>query len=147
MHRRYLTFSLRSLLFLVTVLSIWLGAVVNRAREQREAVRNIEAARGAVEYDWEPAGWLRRHRRSIALECFRKVESVQFRFPSPEYELLRVVPCLRRIDSLNAVSIGRWVSSSTEAKLKAALPDCEVRLCNELRFSRPATSGAGEPFK
>lgn len=41
--RRYLTFSLRSLFVLTTALAIWLGVVINGAREQREAVKAIEA--------------------------------------------------------------------------------------------------------
>lgn len=54
MHRRYLTCSLRTLFVFTTVLAIWLGVVVNRAREQREAVKAIEALGGVVAYDWQP---------------------------------------------------------------------------------------------
>src|SRR6185437_11305871 len=51
--RRYLTFSLRTLFVLTTVFAVWLGVVVNRAREQREAVKAIEALGGTVAYDWD----------------------------------------------------------------------------------------------
>lgn len=34
---RYLTFSLRTLFLALTALAVWLGIVVNRAREQRES--------------------------------------------------------------------------------------------------------------
>jgi hypothetical protein len=44
--RRYLTFSLRTLFVLTTAFAIWLGVVVNRAREQREAIKAIEALGG-----------------------------------------------------------------------------------------------------
>src|SRR6185437_14530890 len=36
--RHYLTFSLRTLFVLTGAIALWLGVVVNRAREQREAV-------------------------------------------------------------------------------------------------------------
>lgn len=48
--RRYLTFSLRTLFVVLTVLGIWLGVIANRAREQREAVRAIEKAGGFIAY-------------------------------------------------------------------------------------------------
>lgn len=47
-------FSIRSLLVLVVVVAIpcsWLAAEMKRAREQREAVAEIEKLNGAVEYD------------------------------------------------------------------------------------------------
>lgn len=53
MNRRYLTFSLRTLFVLVTAFAVWLGVIVNRAREQREAVEAIEAAGGWIGFDWE----------------------------------------------------------------------------------------------
>lgn len=50
--RRWFQYSLRSFLVVVTALAVWLGVVVNRAREQREAVKAIEALGGSVMYDW-----------------------------------------------------------------------------------------------
>ncbi len=52
--QRYVTFSLRTFFVLLTVFAVWLGVVVNRAREQREAVVAIEALGGVVVYDWQP---------------------------------------------------------------------------------------------
>jgi len=65
--RRWFQFSLRTLLVLLTVLCVWLGVTVNRARKQREAVAAIEALGGYVRYEYqygsgqEPPGpkWLR----------------------------------------------------------------------------------------
>ena len=37
----------------MTALAVWLGVVVNRATEQREAVEAIEALGGYVIYDWQ----------------------------------------------------------------------------------------------
>lgn len=53
-HRRYLTYSLRSFFVILTILAAWLALVVNRAQEQRDAVKAIEALNGSVRYDWQP---------------------------------------------------------------------------------------------
>jgi hypothetical protein len=49
--RRYLTFSLRTAFVLFTALAVWLVVVVNRARQQQEAVDAIVKAGGLVAYD------------------------------------------------------------------------------------------------
>jgi hypothetical protein len=49
--RRWLQFSLRTAFVGLTVFAVWLGVIVNRAREQREAVKAIEALGGWVTYD------------------------------------------------------------------------------------------------
>ena len=51
--RRYLRFSLRSLLVLILLIAGWLGWVVHRARVQRDAVAAILKLQGTVKYDWE----------------------------------------------------------------------------------------------
>lgn len=51
--RRWLQFSLRTLLVALTFLAILLGGWVNRAHRQREAVAAIRAAHGVVVYDYE----------------------------------------------------------------------------------------------
>jgi len=54
--RRFLQFSLRSLLIFVLLVSIgmsWLGVKLERARRQREAVDVIEELGGVVTYDYE----------------------------------------------------------------------------------------------
>lgn len=50
---RWLRFSLRTLLVLMTVLCIWLGFKVNAARRQKEAVEAILKAGGTVFYDYQ----------------------------------------------------------------------------------------------
>jgi hypothetical protein len=52
--RRWAQFSLASMFVVVTVLCVWLGAVVNRANRQREAVAAIEALGGEVRYERSP---------------------------------------------------------------------------------------------
>ena len=51
--RRWLSYSLRTMLLLVTLLCVWLGVQVNRANKQRRAVEAIEKLGGAVMYDCE----------------------------------------------------------------------------------------------
>lgn len=100
--RRWLQFSLSSLFLLVTALCVWLGIVVNQARKQREAVAAIEAAEGAVYYDWEeghdpfgdevaaPPGlsWLR---RLVGDEYFQSIYSVNLQNAKISDDLLRHV--------------------------------------------------------
>src|SRR3569623_2568747 len=52
-HRRWFQYSLRSFLILLTVSAVWLGVVVHRAAEQREAVKVIQALGGVVYYDFQ----------------------------------------------------------------------------------------------
>ena len=51
--RRWLQFSLRGFLVVLTIGCIWLGILAERARQQREAVKAIEALGGQVFYDWQ----------------------------------------------------------------------------------------------
>jgi hypothetical protein len=51
--RRFLQFGLGTLLLAITVICVWLGVTVNRARRQREAVAAIERLGGAVLYDYQ----------------------------------------------------------------------------------------------
>ena len=51
--RRWKTISLRGSLLLVLAIALWLGWVVNKARQQREAVAALQKFGGFVHYDWE----------------------------------------------------------------------------------------------
>jgi hypothetical protein len=51
--RRWLSYSLRTMFVLVTVLCVWLGVYVNRAERQKRAVAWIKAHDGEVHYDYE----------------------------------------------------------------------------------------------
>jgi len=98
--RRWLQFSLSTILLLVTALSLWLGVVVNRARKQRDAVAAIEKAGGGVAYDFQmspsfpppgkPPGprWLR---RMLGDEYFQSVYTANLNKAEISDDLLRHV--------------------------------------------------------
>ena len=78
--RRWLQFSLRTMLIVVTVFCIWMAIATKQARDQRQAVEMILEVGGRVKYDHEndqsgPPGpeWLR---RLIGDEYFFSVTSV-----------------------------------------------------------------------
>jgi hypothetical protein len=51
--RRLLRFSLRGLLLLVLVVSVWLGWQVHRAHKQRRAIARIQELGGSVHFDYQ----------------------------------------------------------------------------------------------
>jgi len=51
--RRWLQFSLRGFLVVLSIGCLWLGWKVDRAHKQRDAVETIEAIGGIVVYDWQ----------------------------------------------------------------------------------------------
>jgi len=78
--RRWLSFSLRGALLLLTAFCIWLAILATRARNQAEAVRKVAALGGTLRFD-ESADqhrapeWLR---QLLGEEYFRKVVAVDF---------------------------------------------------------------------
>ena len=148
MHRRYLTYSIRTLLVFTTVLAVWLGVIVNRAREQREAVKAIEAKGGVVSYDWSPpiplttsnmdealrkrmrTKWLR---KALGDGFFQTVEVVNLAWARPmlgrswgtktNKTLLRH---LQGLHGLKLVYVSRRMRAETRDELAAALPGCAI---------------------
>ncbi len=51
--RRWLRFSLRTFLVVVTLVCVWLGWKINSARKQKQAVEAIQAIGGTALYDFE----------------------------------------------------------------------------------------------
>lgn len=147
--RRWLQYSLRSFLVLLTALAVWLGVVVNRAREQREAVKAIEAAGGTVTYDFqitgvpfdgtpdlphvverffdpyaEPPGplWLR---RLIGDDFFQEPVAVNFlAYPRPPTgsAIQKAIRYLKQLRGLKRVAYEADLSDATHRELQAALP-------------------------
>ncbi len=139
--RRYLAFSLRTLFILLTALAVWLGVIVNRAHEQPEAVKAIEALGGTIGYDWQVVplapdalfsldgpltppspSWVR---RLVGDEFFQDAVEVDF---WKESSALKSIANLSRLRTLKTVIISPFVSTSTMDELKAALPNCEVKM-------------------
>ena len=146
--RRWLQFSLRGFLVALTAFAIWLGVIANRAREQREAVKAIEAKGGIVQYDWQvdlkrmskiegfegykvirkygsPGGaaWLRRR---IGNDYFQKVVTVEFYWGDPlkprdlnESTLPALVPHLQNLRALKLLTVRDDVGAS--GKMRAEL--------------------------
>jgi hypothetical protein len=84
--RRVFRFSLRSLLIVVTLLSVWLAWRVDRAHRQRDAVRAIRDYGGIVSYDYQIAAKSVDARPSepawlielVGVDFFHRVDAVSF---------------------------------------------------------------------
>lgn len=151
--RRWLRFSLRGFFVLFTAVAVGFGSFVNWAREQREAVKAIEAMGAWVWYDCqlvyipvrgEPQPWPRRISFEepkanwpwdlIADDYSHQVWMVDFgsvefhKEPERMEELLRnSIPHLARLHGLQAVFCGFRVSNDTLNRMRAALPNCDIR--------------------
>ena len=154
--RRWLQFSLRGFLVVLTAFAVWLGVIVKRARVQREAVKAIEAKGGFVQYDWQvdlkrmsriegfehykvfrkygsPGGpaWLRQR---IGNDYFQNVVTVEFYWDPlkdrsfNESTLPALVPHLQNLGALKLLTVRDDVGASgtMRTELMNALPNCEV---------------------
>lgn len=76
--RRWLQFSLASLLIIVTIVGLLLAPIVNRVQQQSQLVARIEALGGEVTFDETvpPAAWLLRR---LGDDYFRTVRGVSLR--------------------------------------------------------------------
>lgn len=148
--RTWLQFSLRGFLVVLTTGCLWLGWQVERAREQQQAVKAIEASGGEVTYDWsefkqagaspfavdrgQPGGpaWLR---RLIGEDFFQTVETVNFLNASSrlDLEIRRAIPSLQRLPSLKYVAVRMSVTQQTQKEMKVALPDCDLEFFSPAR--------------
>jgi hypothetical protein len=131
-NRRWFQYSLRSFLVVLTAAAVWLGVVVNRAREQREAVKAIEAAGGEAFFDWEYPdkpirdAWLR---RIVGNQFSEEVEAVFFRPDLPVSTILDSIRYLQQLrPKIVAANVHPTSQKDTKRKLQAALPYCEIRL-------------------
>ena len=67
-NRRWLGFSVRTLLLLTALVAVWLGVQANRVHKQRAAIAAIEAAGGTVYYAWQGMPWELAERERLPLE-------------------------------------------------------------------------------
>ena len=132
----------------MTVLAVWLGVAVNRAREQREAVKAIEALGGSVLYDWQESQPLynaifwpspERHgqtwlRRLVGESFFQEARVAAFVKSKSQKEsnILDAIPYLRRHWHLERIYLPVRCSSEISEELKTALPSCKVLLLRSL---------------
>ncbi len=135
--RRWFQYSLRSFLVLLTAPAVRLGVIVNRAHEQRKAVKAIEALGGTVVYDWElsssspidfdpdatPPGpaWLRRLGGDEFVQDVRVVH-----LAGPEASALSAIPHLQRLRTLRILWPNFELTAETRAKFQGSLPGCEI---------------------
>ncbi len=102
-NRRWLQFSLRTFLIVLTLLAMGLGYVSFRAREQREAVARINELGGHIQYDYQrgsnpkpsPPGWPWL-RRLVGDEYFQDVAFVNLGNTKVSDADLRLISKLRR---------------------------------------------------
>ena len=116
-NRRWLQFSLRTFLIVVTLLAMGLGYVSFRAREQRAAVARIQELGGHVQYDYQwgpnpkpsPPGWPWL-RRLVGDEYFQEVARVNLDKTKVSDADLRLISKLRHARSLAL----NWTNVSDE---------------------------------
>ena len=143
--RRWLQFSLRGFLVVLTAFAGWLGVIVNRAREQREAVKAIEAMGGTIVYDWHgdhkcsysksDGRWhltfsSKRSGPTWIRELTQQVEEVHFLVPSPEANshVHESIPHLQRLGPrFGFIYLEAPVSDEVYEEVKRALPKCHLR--------------------
>jgi hypothetical protein len=109
--RRWLRFSLRSLLLLVVVIAIPLAWKVNRVRNQRSVVAEVKRLNGEVNYDWqwasprqtEPRGprWLK---NILGDDYFTDVVSVDIHAPGVTDDTIASTVRLPHLKALQIVS-------------------------------------------
>jgi hypothetical protein len=143
--RRWLQFSLRGFLVMVTIGCLWLGRKAEQAHKQAAAIRAIEALGAVVQYDWQTkqaigfkgtndgrVKWSHHFDSSRGGPpwmhgLFQKAEDVYFFSPifsTPDSVAHESIPHLKRLPWLKYVHIA--TSEAVLRELKAALPGCEV---------------------
>ena len=140
--RRWFQFSLRTVSILFVVMTLWFGMILNEAREQREAVKALEALGWTVQYDWQrlsfagfPNVVFRSHANAPFTasvndlqDVFHNVEVVYYVKKSirDDPPIREAIPHLQRLPRLKRVQGLGVGSKEIDAALKTALPQCEV---------------------
>jgi hypothetical protein len=145
--RRWLQFSLRGFIVILTIGCVLLGRKAERARTQQDAIKRIEAIGGFVHYAWQqeirvmtingrptvpeetqpgPA-WLR---QLIGDDFFQDVEGIYFvdhTDTASEQRILGLIEVFKRMPGLRFIEFWEWPQQETQSELEEALPDCEIR--------------------
>ena len=98
--RRWLRFSLRTLLLLTAVVACWLGVQVNKAQKQKAAVAAIQAAGGGVIYS-TPTPVLARIAPLIGQDFVCYVKRVSFHDKKLPETTLEQIGTLRQLEELH----------------------------------------------
>ncbi len=104
--RRWLRFSLRTLLVVIAVGCVWLGSIANRAQKQRRAVEVITNLGGTVNYDYESDGlkrpaypaWLRNLLPQDYLTTVNTVRLSKSQITDDDLQILANLPDLVFLD-------------------------------------------------
>ena len=129
--RRWLRFSLKTFVVVLTVFCVWLGALVYRVNKKKEAVQWVKENGGDVYYDFEwehdlmdgaePPGpdWLR---DLIGLDYFADVV-----FVDVNNTQIKDLEPLRELTQLHQLYLyDTQVTEKGVAKLQQALPNCDI---------------------
>jgi len=118
--RRWLRFSLKTLLVVTTALAISLGLYVKSFRDRKAAIGAMEKLGGAISLRYHGPEWLRKLVNDD--KCFWNPIAVRFQpyDPITDQELQSAMPYLRSFDDLNYLNFRE--SQITNDGLKHLLP-------------------------
>ena len=128
--RRFFRYSLRTLMLVVTLICVWLGITVKRAREQRSAVEAIQKLGGDVYYEHQfinsndPPGpeWLR---QLIGDEYFFSVAIARLYGSKVNDTSLASI---KRLTDLKWLELhDTHVTDEGVKRLQQVFPNCEIK--------------------
>ena len=137
--RRWLRFSLRTLLVVTTALAISLGLYVQSLRDRKAAVGAMEKLGGAISFRYHGPEWLR---KLVGDEkYFWNPNAVRFESSNPttDDELQSAVPYLKSFGDLNYLSFRE--SRITNEGLKHLLPLADRLLVLDLTHTAVSDEG------
>jgi hypothetical protein len=137
--RRWLRFSLRTLLVIMTVLAISLGLYVQSLRDRRAAIGVMEKLGGAISFRYHGPEWLR---ELVGDEkYFWNPNAVRFESSDPltNDELQSAMPYLKSLGDLNYLSFRE--SQITNEGLKHLLPLADRLLVLDLTYTAVSDEG------
>ena len=126
--RRYLQFSLRTFLVLLTLVCVWFGWQVNRVNRQRKAVAWVLQMDGSVVYDsqYDDEGNTIADAKPTSPEWLRDFyhQVVDVTFPDTQVSNLTPLANLKSLERLTLYNTP--VSEEQITKLRQALPNCLI---------------------
>jgi internalin A len=140
--RRWMAFSLRGMLLVITLAAVWMGYLTNRAVQQRRAVAAIKQLGGEVAYDWEfakpdrrrswpnnvephPPGsrWLR---KLVGDEYFQRVREIDLHNRDSELPRAGIgLPSLSGLSHVREIDITGFELSTKQLSFLASMNELE----------------------